>query len=107
MSEPLARTPLHALHAELKARFTPFAGYEMPVQYAAGLRAERRRAVQHAIATVPLHFRTVLVLYDLQGHSYEECAALLELPIGTVKSRLFHARADLARRLRPYMNGAK
>jgi aminomethyltransferase len=40
MSEPLARTALHPLHEELKARFTPFAGYEMPVQYAAGLRAE-------------------------------------------------------------------
>jgi aminomethyltransferase len=40
VSEALARTPLHALHQELKARFTPFAGYEMPVQYAEGLRAE-------------------------------------------------------------------
>ena len=40
MSEPLARTPLHALHAELKARFTPFAGYEMPVQYPTGILAE-------------------------------------------------------------------
>jgi aminomethyltransferase len=40
VSAPLVRTPLHTLHAELGARFTPFAGYEMPVQYAAGLRAE-------------------------------------------------------------------
>ncbi|MDX1376098.1 MAG: glycine cleavage system aminomethyltransferase GcvT [Burkholderiales bacterium] len=36
----LARTPLYALHAALGARFTPFAGYEMPLQYAAGLKAE-------------------------------------------------------------------
>ena len=36
----LARTPLHALHAALGARFTPFAGYEMPLQYAGGLKAE-------------------------------------------------------------------
>ncbi len=48
MSEPLARTPLHALHAELKARFTPFAGYEMPVQYAEGLRAEHLWTRSHA-----------------------------------------------------------
>jgi aminomethyltransferase len=40
MSAALARTPLHALHAELGARFVPFAGYEMPVQYTEGIRAE-------------------------------------------------------------------
>jgi aminomethyltransferase len=34
------RTPLHALHLELRARMVPFAGYEMPLQYAAGLRDE-------------------------------------------------------------------
>ncbi len=48
MSEALARTPLHALHQELKARFTPFAGYEMPVQYAEGLRAEHLWTRSHA-----------------------------------------------------------
>ncbi len=48
MSAPLARTPLHALHAGLGARFTPFAGYEMPVQYAAGLRAEHLWTRSHA-----------------------------------------------------------
>src|SRR5436853_123758 len=40
MPDALRRTPLHALHAELGARFTPFAGYEMPVHYKEGLRAE-------------------------------------------------------------------
>src|SRR5215510_12445085 len=39
----LLRTPLHALHAELGARFCPFAGYEMPLQYRDGLRAEHLR----------------------------------------------------------------
>ena len=38
----LARTPLHALHVELGARIVPFAGYEMPVQYPAGILAEHR-----------------------------------------------------------------
>jgi aminomethyltransferase len=37
---PNERTPLYALHAELGARFTPFAGYDMPIQYREGLRAE-------------------------------------------------------------------
>ena len=48
MSEVPARTPLHALHAELGARFVPFAGYEMPVQYAEGLRAEHLWTREHA-----------------------------------------------------------
>lgn len=39
---PLATTPLHALHLELGARMVPFAGYEMPVQYPAGILAEHR-----------------------------------------------------------------
>ena len=40
MSAAPARTPLHGLHVELGARMVPFAGYEMPLQYAAGLREE-------------------------------------------------------------------
>lgn len=38
----LARTPLHELHRELGAKFVPFAGYEMPLQYADGILAEHR-----------------------------------------------------------------
>ena len=41
-------TPLHALHLELGARMVPFAGYEMPVQYAAGILAEHRHTRAHA-----------------------------------------------------------
>ncbi|TAL23249.1 MAG: glycine cleavage system aminomethyltransferase GcvT, partial [Aquabacterium sp.] len=39
---PLLRTPLHPLHVELGARMVPFAGYDMPVQYPAGILAEHR-----------------------------------------------------------------
>lgn len=39
-TEPLLRTPLHALHVELGARMVPFAGYDMPVQYPAGVLKE-------------------------------------------------------------------
>lgn len=48
MPERLQRTPLHPLHAELGARFTPFAGYDMPVQYKEGLRAEHLHTRSHA-----------------------------------------------------------
>ena len=41
-SVPLLRTPLHGFHVECGARMVPFAGYEMPVQYPAGIMAEHR-----------------------------------------------------------------
>ena len=41
-STKVQRTPLHALHAELGAKFVPFAGYDMPVQFAAGIVAEHK-----------------------------------------------------------------
>jgi aminomethyltransferase len=44
----LAHTPLHDLHRALGARFTPFAGYDMPLQYAAGLKAEHLWTREHA-----------------------------------------------------------
>ena len=50
---PLLKTPLHALHLELGARMVPFAGYEMPVQYPAGLMAEH------------LHTREAAGLFDV------------------------------------------
>lgn len=53
MNEPLARTPLHALHLELGAKMVPFAGYEMPVQYPAGIMAEHK------------HCRSAAALFDV------------------------------------------
>jgi aminomethyltransferase len=46
--QSLERTPLYAAHAALGARFTPFAGYDMPVQYAEGVLAEHRWTRTHA-----------------------------------------------------------
>jgi aminomethyltransferase len=51
MSEPtgpLAKTPLHALHVELGAKMVPFAGYDMPVQYPAGILKEHNHTRQAA-----------------------------------------------------------
>jgi len=50
---PLKRTPLYALHRELGAKMVPFAGYEMPVQYPAGILAEH------------LHTRSQAGLFDV------------------------------------------
>ena len=70
-------------------------------------RDELRQQVRLTVAEMPEKLRQVLVMCDIQGMAYENIANVLGCPIGTVKSRLFHARADLARRLRPYMHGVK
>ncbi|HEX8832610.1 MAG TPA: sigma-70 family RNA polymerase sigma factor, partial [Abditibacteriaceae bacterium] len=70
-------------------------------------REELRQQVRSTVAEMPEKLRQVLVMCDIQGMAYDQIAQVLSCPIGTVKSRLFHARADLARRLRPYMSGAK
>lgn len=55
--------------------------------------------VQRALAQVPESFRAVLILHDVQDLAYEEVAAILEVPVGTVKSRLHRGRVALARAL--------
>ncbi len=48
MSEQLLVTPLHALHIEMGAKMVPFAGYDMPVQYALGVKKEHLHCRQAA-----------------------------------------------------------
>jgi RNA polymerase sigma-70 factor (ECF subfamily) len=57
-------------------------------------------AVRQAVLTLPEHYREVVVLAELQGLPYEEVAAVLACPVGTVRSRLHRARGLLAQRLR-------
>jgi aminomethyltransferase len=73
-TQSLRRTPLHDLHVELGAKMVPFAGYEMPVQYPAGILTEH------------LHCRAAAGLFDvshmgqvrLQAESHEAVASALE-----------------------------
>jgi RNA polymerase sigma-70 factor (ECF subfamily) len=58
-------------------------------------RSEIRERVNAAIANLSPEQRTVLVLKELEGLEYHEIAELLNLPIGTVMSRLFYARRNL------------
>lgn len=53
--------------------------------------------VQRSLAQLTLQQRAVLVLHDLEALSQKEVAAVLNIPLGTVKSRLFHARAAVRR----------
>lgn len=58
-----------------------------------------RQDLEAAIDALPEAFRVVVVLADVQGLSYDEIANTLELPIGTVRSRLARARSRLQRAL--------
>lgn len=49
-------------------------------------------AIERAVGQLPEPHHSILVLVDLEGHSYEDAAAVLDIPIGTVRSRLFRAR---------------
>jgi RNA polymerase sigma-70 factor (ECF subfamily) len=60
---------------------------------------ERKRAVSRAIASLPEKYRTALVLRDIEDHSYEEIAQILDLSEGTVKSRINRARGLLREKL--------
>ena len=62
-------------------------------------RDERVRLVHRAVRALPSDLREPLVLCDLQGLPYDEIAATLTLPLGTVKSRINRARLELAKRL--------
>lgn len=61
--------------------------------------AERRAALQAALAALPPKLRAVLALREVEGLSYEEIAHAVAVPVGTVMSRLYHARRLLARKL--------
>ncbi len=62
---------------------------------------ERNRLLQGAVRDLPHDQRTMILLYHTEGLSYEEIATVLDLPIGTVKSRLNRARLKLRDKLGP------
>ncbi len=63
-------------------------------------RQQERQTLWDAIAQVPPELRTTMVLFDVEGMSYEEVAAIERVPLGTVKSRLHRGREHLRRLLR-------
>jgi RNA polymerase sigma-70 factor (ECF subfamily) len=63
--------------------------------------AENIARVRAALASLPPKHRAVLALRELEGQSYEEIAQAVGIPVGTVMSRLHHARRLLAEKLEP------
>ncbi len=72
---------------------------DLPDPEDAALDSEIREAVADAIAGLPPHHRAIIVLRDIEELTYEEIAEVLEVELGTVKSRLYRARAALSRSL--------
>jgi RNA polymerase sigma-70 factor (ECF subfamily) len=69
------------------------------------LTEEIRQIVNSAIDALPEELKTAIVLRELDGLSYEEIAAAMECPVGTVRSRIFRAREAIDKRLREVFEG--
>jgi RNA polymerase sigma-70 factor (ECF subfamily) len=68
---------------------------------------ESRGSVQDALSKLPVEFRLPIVLRDLEEWSYDEIAASLQLPIGTVKSRIARGRGQLRTILAPLVGSER
>ena len=67
------------------------------------LRKELAAKIQEALEQVPEKHRAILLLREVEGMSYEDLSRTLEIPKGTVMSRLFHARAKVQKILSEYL----
>jgi RNA polymerase sigma-70 factor (ECF subfamily) len=65
------------------------------------------RTVNETMEALPEELRTAIVLREIDGLSYEEIAAVMNCPIGTVRSRIFRARETIAEKLRPMLGTSK
>ncbi|HTV06660.1 MAG TPA: sigma-70 family RNA polymerase sigma factor [Acidobacteriaceae bacterium] len=80
-------------------------GHESPFEQA--VQSEMHEKVEAALHQIPEPFRAVVVLRDLEGFTYEEIAEILNVNLGTVKSRLMRGRAHLKAELAPYAEEAR
>lgn len=69
------------------------------------LRRELAEKMSSALQQIPEKHREILVLREVEGMSYEDLSRVLEIPKGTVMSRLFHARAKMQKLLEDYLGG--
>ncbi|HEX8833104.1 MAG TPA: sigma-70 family RNA polymerase sigma factor [Abditibacteriaceae bacterium] len=66
---------------------------------------ELRARLQEALAELPDNYRTVIILRDIEGLTYEEIAKITDSTLEAIKSRLFRARGAIRRLLEPYLLG--
>lgn len=82
----------------LESGWSPTDESDVPERHA--IVSEQRRTIDMAIAQLPEDMRAAVILRDIQGHSYDEIAAMLDANIGTVKSRISRGRERLRQILR-------
>ena len=63
------------------------------------IKNERQTQIINAINSLKPKFKEVIMLCEIQGYSYEDCARKLKCPLGTVKSRIYNAKKELADKL--------
>lgn len=63
--------------------------------------------VNQTLQELPEELRTAITLREIEGLSYEEIAAVMQCPVGTVRSRIFRAREAVAEKLRPLLGTGK
>jgi RNA polymerase sigma-70 factor (ECF subfamily) len=66
-------------------------------------KVEVQQAVQEALASMPVLYRSVLIMRHVEGLSYEEISETLDLPLGTVKARIHRGRELLQQKLRSFV----
>jgi RNA polymerase sigma-70 factor (ECF subfamily) len=99
------RNRIGELEVRQKAGFDLPSGPRDPEDAAAGSEAQER--VQEALLELPADLRVAVVLYDIEGQSYQEVARVLGIPEGTVKSRIHRARSALRDSLRSYVRAQR
>jgi RNA polymerase sigma-70 factor (ECF subfamily) len=68
------------------------------------MRGEKARLIEEAIGSLEEDFHRIVLLRDVEGLAYEEIAEILDIPVGSVKSRLHRARLVLRDKLKAYLS---
>ena len=87
----LLKTPLHSLHVELGAKMVPFAGYDMPVSYPAGILAEHRQCRESAVLFDVSHMGQIRLVGDAAAAALETLVPVdvVDLAVGRQRYALF------------------
>ena len=94
-------TDIDAYDAENHEVAPPLRDNESPESHL--YRDEVEAVIHRAIGALPDELRTALMLREFEGLSYEEIAAVMGCPVGTVRSRIFRAREAVDRELQPVL----
>ena len=90
-----SRRPVVESIDDVDRRFSDAIAGDLPGPELLYSQAETRAVVDRALTTLPDEFRAAVILVDVEGLTYDEAAAVMTCPVGTVRSRLARARRQL------------